>query len=138
MGNARGNLVIFLLDTNVCVRYLNGRAPSVRERLHAVKPQEIAVCSIVKSELWHGALKSQEPERTLKNQNAFLERFVSLPFDDKCAKICAQIRRELASQPIGPLDTLIASIALANDLILVTHNSAEFHRISDLKTDDWE
>ena len=32
----------------------------------------------------------------------------------------------------------IASIALANDLILVTHNIAEFSRVEGLKYEDWE
>lgn len=32
----------------------------------------------------------------------------------------------------------IASIALANDLILVTHNIREFSRIDGLKIEDWE
>jgi len=33
---------------------------------------------------------------------------------------------------------LIAAIALANDLILVTHNVKEFQRIKGLKFEDWE
>ena len=45
---------------------------------------------------------------------------------------------ELASQVIGPNDLQIASIALHNDLTLVTHNAREFGRIDGLKTEDWE
>ena len=33
---------------------------------------------------------------------------------------------------------LIASIALANDLTLVTHNIDEFQRVPELKIEDWE
>jgi tRNA(fMet)-specific endonuclease VapC len=33
---------------------------------------------------------------------------------------------------------LIAAVALANNLILVTHNVHEFERIKDLKIEDWE
>ena len=40
--------------------------------------------------------------------------------------------------PIGPNDLLIASIALASDLTLVTHNTNEFSRVSDLKLEDWQ
>ncbi|WP_335195547.1 hypothetical protein [Nostoc sp.] len=40
--------------------------------------------------------------------------------------------------PIGANDLLIAAIALANDLILVTHNTREFSGIDDLKYEDWE
>jgi tRNA(fMet)-specific endonuclease VapC len=33
---------------------------------------------------------------------------------------------------------LIAAIALANDVTLVTHNTREFGRVSGLKLEDWE
>ena len=39
---------------------------------------------------------------------------------------------------IGPNDLLIASIALANGLTLVTHNTREFSRIPGLKLEDWQ
>jgi tRNA(fMet)-specific endonuclease VapC len=35
-------------------------------------------------------------------------------------------------------DLLIASIALANNVILVTHNTREFNRVKGLKVEDWE
>lgn len=40
--------------------------------------------------------------------------------------------------PIGIHDLLIASIALANDLTLVTHNTGEFSRVEGLRIEDWE
>ena len=39
---------------------------------------------------------------------------------------------------IGPNDLMIAAIALANDLTLVTHNVGEFGRVESLKIEDWE
>jgi tRNA(fMet)-specific endonuclease VapC len=41
-------------------------------------------------------------------------------------------------QLIGPYDTMIAAIALANNLTLVTHNTSEFSRIANLVLEDWE
>jgi tRNA(fMet)-specific endonuclease VapC len=32
----------------------------------------------------------------------------------------------------------IAAIAIANGLILITHNTAEFARIPDLQIEDWQ
>ena len=40
--------------------------------------------------------------------------------------------------PIGPNDLMIAAIALAAGLVLVTHNTAEFNRVPGLQTDDWQ
>ena len=37
----------------------------------------------------------------------------------------------------GPNDLMIAAIALANDLTLVTHNTSEFNRVIGLKLVDW-
>jgi tRNA(fMet)-specific endonuclease VapC len=41
------------------------------------------------------------------------------------------------SSLIGERDLLIASIALAADLTLVTHNAAEFSRVPSLRIEDW-
>ncbi|UBF28712.1 type II toxin-antitoxin system VapC family toxin [Kovacikia minuta CCNUW1] len=96
----------YLLDTNVCVMYLNGRSISVRDRLHSISVEEMAVCSIVKAELFYGAMRSNNPTRTLERQQDFLASFVSLPFDDEVALVCGQMRARLASAgtPIGTFD----------------------------------
>lgn len=91
-------------------------------------------------ELFTGAGKSSDPGRTLARQHAFLAPFVSLPFDDVAAHIYGAVRAQLeqAGTPIGPLDTQIAAIALANDCVLVTNNTAEFRRVPGLAVEDWE
>lgn len=132
--------MIYLLDTNVCVQYLNGRSEAIRERIQQTDADDIAVCSIVKAELFYGAQRSQHPERNLARQQQFLNLFLSLPFDDEAAMVYGRIRAHLAAQgtPIGSNDVQIAAIALANDLILVTHNTGEFSRVSGLRLEDWE
>jgi tRNA(fMet)-specific endonuclease VapC len=130
----------YLLDTNTCIRYLNQRSPAITHALGILSVDDVAVCSIVKAELFAGAAKSNTPAKTLAKQEAFLNQFVSLPFDDKAAVFYGPVRGKLeqAGTPIGPLDTLIAAIALANDLILVTHNTKEFGRIHGPRIEDWE
>ena len=130
----------YLLDTNACIGYLTGRGPGVMSRLKSLPPSEVAVCSIVKAELYYGAARSVDPEDTLAAQREFLERFVSLGLDDHAAGIAGRLRADLAARgtPIGPYDVLIAAIALANDLTLVTRNVDEFRRVEGLKVEDWE
>ncbi|MEG4345698.1 type II toxin-antitoxin system VapC family toxin [Microcoleus sp. A003_D6] len=132
--------MIYLLDTNTCIGYLNGRSVGVLRRLQALFSQDVAVCSVVKAELFYGSMRSNNPARSLAQQQDFLNRFISLPFDDQSAVIYGQIRAQLAASgtPIGPNDLLIASIALANNLILVTHNTREFSRVEGLRLEDWE
>jgi len=130
----------YLLDTNVCVVYLNGRSELVRDRLRSTPVEDMAVCSVVKFELFYGAFRSNNSARTLERQQAFLSRFASPPFGDETALLAGQIRAKLASAgtPIGSYDLQIAAIALANNLILVTHNTREFERVDGLQTEDWE
>jgi len=56
------------------------------------------------------------------------------------AKVAGEIRAQLAmaGNPIGANDLLIAAIAIAHSLTLVTHNTREFGRIEQLAYEDWE
>lgn len=130
----------YLLDTNTCIRYLNGRSLSVYERLNKTPESDICVCSVVKLEMRYGALRSENMEKALAQQQEFLDRFISLPFDDNAHTFAGKIRADLAAKgtPIGPYDLLIAAITLANNLTLVTHNQREFERVADLQLEDWE
>ncbi len=130
----------WMLDTNACIRYLNGRSPKLRSRFDATDPTQIRVCSVVKAELFFGAALSSDPVKTLSNQRLFLSRFASLPFDDKAAEAYADIRADLTRQgrPIGPNDLLIAAICKASGVTLVTHNVNEFGRVAGLTIEDWE
>jgi tRNA(fMet)-specific endonuclease VapC len=130
----------YLLDTNVCIVYLKGRNLSLKQRLDTVSIQDIAVCSVVKAELCYGAMKSANPERNFALQQSFLAQFISLPFDDLAATTFGAIRAqlEIRGMPIGAYDLQIAAIALANNLILVTHNTREFERVQGLQLEDWE
>ncbi|NBD17461.1 MAG: PIN domain-containing protein [Cyanobacteria bacterium] len=132
--------MLYLLDTNVIAIYLNQRSVLLRERLEQIHPDDIAVCSVVKFELFYGAMRSGNPSKNLTRQQEFLDLFVSLPFDDKAAAKAGEIRNYLASQgtPIGSYDLLIAAIAITNNLTLVTHNMREFKRVPDLNLEDWE
>jgi tRNA(fMet)-specific endonuclease VapC len=94
----------------------------------------------VKFELYYGAYKSQNKDKNLANLAIFFDEFVSLPFDGRAADICGRVRSELNKKgtPIGVYDLQIAAIAIANNLVLVTHNVGEFSRVEGLKYEDWE
>ncbi len=131
---------MYLIDTNVCVASLRGKNPALRAKLESIADDEIFLCSIVKSELLFGAIRSQNPKKNLKKLNEFESDFRSLAFDDEAAEVHAQIRADLSSRGnlIGPHDLMIAAIALANGLTLITHNLREFERVANLLVEDWE
>ena len=130
----------YLLDTNACVVYLRSPNSPVHRRLNTQSPTDIALCAVVKEELYYGALRSTDPARSLAQLIHFFAPYVSLSLDDPAAEIAARIRADLAARgmPIGTNDLLIAAIALAHDLALVTHNTREFSRVAGLRLEDWE
>lgn len=130
----------YLLDTNTCINYLNGRSEKIRLRLEASAPDAIVLCSIVKAELYYGAAKSTKPEQNFEKVHRFEARFVSLPFDDLAAQAYGQIRARLerAGTPIGSNDLLIAAIGVSTATTVITHNTREFSRVAGLLLEDWE
>jgi len=130
----------YSLDTNACIRYMNGRAPLLRQKISTILASDIVVCSIVRAELAYGAAKSHTPIRSAEKQAKFLYPYGTLGFTDECVQIFGEVRATLGRQgtPIGPYDLQIAVIALAYDLILVTGNVREFGRVPNLKIENWE
>ena len=129
-----------LLDANTCIAYLHRKQPHVEVRVaQALSSAEAALCSIVKAELLYGARRSAHVEENLASLATFFGAFPSLSFDDRAAEAAGRVRAELAraGTPIGPHDVLIAAIALANDLTLVTNNTREFARVAGLRIEDW-
>lgn len=133
--------MIFLLDTNFCVTYLRrGSSSLVAANLSAAPAGSVVLCSVVVAELIFGAYRSANVNETLGRVREFCGKFASLPFDDAAAEEYGRVRAHLAGlgTPIGPNDLMIAAIALANGLTLVTHNTAEFQRVPGLLLEDWQ
>ncbi len=132
--------MIYLLDTNACVDYLRQRNAPVVQRIAARVPAELRLCSVVIAELYYGAHRSAQAQSNLVKVQAFVQQFLSLPFDDPAAEIYGKIRAHLARQGmlIGPYDLQIAAIALVHAATLVTHNTLEFRRVPGLLVEDWQ
>jgi len=132
---------MYLLDTNTCITYLRGgESGAVAKKLATCAPDCVALCSIVIAELLYGAALSASPAKTAAEVRAFCAPFDSIPFDDRAAEEYGEIRAHLKRQgtPMGPNDLMIAAIAVANALTLITHNTAEFQRVPLLEIEDWQ
>lgn len=131
---------MYLLDTNACIRILNGTSERLAGRLKQHEPAELRLCSVVRAELLYGARRSARAADNLRLLARFFEPFVCLPFDDLCAERYGVIRAELerVGSPIGPNDLMIAATGMAHDLTVVTHNTDEFSRVAGLQVEDWE
>jgi tRNA(fMet)-specific endonuclease VapC len=132
--------VKYLLDTDICIYLIKNKPPSVIQRLQEVANEDVAISTVTLFELQHGVENSQHREQA----SMALSHFVSsihhiLPVEEVAARYAATIRADLKRKgmPIGPYDVLIAAVALANDLILVSNNVREFERVNGLSLENW-
>ena len=58
------SLLKYLLDTNACIVYMRNAQSGVRRKLESLPKSEVAVCSIVKAEMFYGSMKSENPNKS--------------------------------------------------------------------------
>jgi len=128
-----------LLDTNAWIALLKNN-PQVVDGVRRVGIEDLFLCSPVWSELWFGACNSQRIADNQARLRELAAQVPSLPFDDRAAEHCGEIRVLLTRQgrPIGPYDLQIAAIARSAGLRLVTRNVSEFSRVPGLVIENWQ
>jgi tRNA(fMet)-specific endonuclease VapC len=129
---------MYVLDTNTLIYYFKGMG-NVADKLLQTAPRDVAIPAVVLYELEVGLAKSNDTKKRRKQLDDFIALMTVLPMNTKEAKAAANIRATLEAKgtPIGAMDTLIAGTALANQSILVTHNTKEFSRVQGLVLEDW-
>ena len=131
---------MLILDSNTISYYFRGD-PQIVPRLHAVRPADLGVPTIVEYELRFGLMRMPPAAATprLAALKQLLQPMQMLAFDSECAVEAARIRVELeaAGVGIGPHDTLIAATALRYQGTLVTRNVRKFSRVAGLRWVDW-
>lgn len=128
----------YLLDTNVCVDYLNRRYPSVVERIQGSSPEDLCLSSIVVAELRYGADRSARRTRNHERLTFLTAEIQCVDFDLSAARVFGRVRSSFENGvPIGPYDMMIAAHALSLGLVLVTDNEKEFRRVNGLKIENW-
>lgn len=128
----------YLLDTNV-ISELNKPKPNENVIYWLNTHQSIFISSITKAEMLYGIHTLDDGKRKsqlLQMVNDILALFDNriLPFCTKSADYYAKVilERQKQGRPILMADALIASIALANSLTVVTRNVKDFENINGL------
>lgn len=129
----------FLLDTNVCIDFLNGRFKEVTRRIREASPDNLCLSSVVIAELRYGADKNRKKESNHRKLDILTEEIGCADFDQEAANTFGRVRTDLERKgtPIGPYDMMIAAHALSLDLVLVTDNVREFNRVEGLRVENW-
>lgn len=130
---------MWLLDTNICIYLIRRKPDRLLARLRSVDINTVGVSSITVAELQYGVAKSARPEQNGLALAAFLAPLGVEPFDDAAAALYGTVRAALerAGTPMGSLDMLIASHALALGRTVVTNNLREFQRVIGLNVENW-
>lgn len=128
----------YLLDTNICVYWLNGNK-TIEEKAVQVGLKHVAISFITLSELYYGAYKSQKVQQNLtalKNLESKLKRVES---NKEICKAFGELKAELAKEGkiIDDADLFIACCALKSNRVVVTNNEKHFSRIKGLKIENW-
>ncbi|MBI2338836.1 MAG: PIN domain-containing protein [Deltaproteobacteria bacterium] len=128
----------YLLDTDIFV-YLTKNHREIINQIETVGRENVFLSSITLGELYYGAFHSDNVSLSLDLLNKNLEETNILNFNKSAAKIFGRLKAALRKNgnPIEDFDVAIASIALHNDYILVTHNTRHFENIPELTIEDW-
>jgi tRNA(fMet)-specific endonuclease VapC len=130
--------VAFLLDTNTVSFYIRRSSPALERRLRRTPAARVGLSVVTEMELRYGLARNPRL-RIAPLVEEFLEGITILPLTSDVARVYGRIRAELDARgmPIGPLDLMIASQAVALRSTLITNNTREFKRIRGLRCQDW-
>jgi tRNA(fMet)-specific endonuclease VapC len=128
----------YLLDTDICIYWLKGKN-TVKDKIDRVGRSAIAICSITVSELYFGAYNSSRIDKNLIIATNFIQSLPVISLNNETLKKFGQLKAQLrqAGTPIADFDLMIASVAITQDLILVTNNIRHYQRVIGLKLDNW-
>jgi tRNA(fMet)-specific endonuclease VapC len=126
------------LDTNICSYILRHHPENMIERFATLDREQLWLSAVVAAELRFGACKLGAP-RFQSAVEAWLVGFDVRPWPLSATHHYAKIRAALerAGTPIGGMDLMIAAHALAEDSVLITNNTREFHRVPGLAVEAW-
>ena len=131
---------LYLLDTNILSYFVKGIHPALQRRMaRAFQNEDIAISVVTRAEMRYGqGLMAADDKRRMR-VDLLLAEVPTLPWTTAAADHYGQVKALLKRQgmPIGEMDTQIAAHALAEDLILVTHNTRHFKSVPGLKIEDW-
>lgn len=129
---------MYLLDTDTIIFSLKGNAAVEKNlRRHFYDPIKVSVISLM--ELYYGAHKSQKVTSNLAKIKTLENSLEIIPIGKESVEIFGihKAKLEKTGTPLDDFDLILASCALAHNLVLVTNNVKHFQRIEGLKLTSW-
>ena len=128
----------FLIDTNIIIYSLK-KAGNVNNNFLKYKDDEMSLSVISYGELVFGAKKSGSVEKNLKTVENIKSIFPLVDVTPDIMDVFGELKAKIqkTGRIIDDMDLLIASTAIAENMILVTHNTKHFEKIPNLQIQDW-
>ncbi len=135
----RRESLVKCLDTDLLVAILRGKENAERKMVEMDREGRQSTTAINAFELFYGAYKSTQRLTNNEKTKALLARVDVLPFGLDSSERAGEILADLTARgdAIDFRDAMIAGIARANGLTLVTRNKEHFARIKELKVEHW-
>lgn len=127
---------MYLLDTNICIDFVDGRSEAGRRRVRENFGSGLHVSAITEAELRVGPRTSDDPVGDSERLDRFLSILTVHAFDSQAAAAYARLVR-LIDIRRGSFDRLIAAHALSLGLTLVTSNEKHFADVPGLRVENW-
>lgn len=129
---------MYLLDTDIIIYSLKGNA-AVQENLRRHRNASLCVSVISLMELYYGAYKSQRVESNLAKVKTIEKTLKAIQAGEEVVELFGMLKSKLEAkgQPADDFDLVIASTALAHNLILVTNNTRHFQKVEGLRLENW-
>ena len=126
----------YLLDTNIISSYLKGDKrvkEIVSDNIDSIATSIISYYEII------SGLQSINANRRINEFEEFCEMIDVINLNKASILASSQIYSTLKTSGnlIDDIDILIAGIALANNLVMITDNTTHFERIAGLKVENW-
>lgn len=128
----------YLLDTDTLIYWLKGNK-NIEEKALIFGLEQLGYSIISHAELYFGAYNSEQKDKNLKAIQVVNQKLALVNFNAESAQLFGMIKADLTQQGniILDADIMIASIALSNELTLVTNNEKHFNRIPNLSIENW-
>ncbi len=129
---------MYLLDTDIVIFSLKGhKIVQDNLRRHYNDPLCLSVISLM--ELYYGAYKSDRVESNLAKIKTLESSLRIIRAGEEVVELFGLFKSQLETkgEPLDDFDIIIASMALAHNLTLVTNNIRHFKRIEGLKLENW-
>ncbi len=132
--------VTHLLDTSVYSQPISKQPhPEVMKRWQALGDTALATSAICEAEILFGIRKKGSTRLATGYDTILKGRYDALPVDSTVAAAYAELRADCEKNgtPVADMDLLIAATAKANNLIVATLNTNDFHAIKGITVEDW-